>query len=393
MTPAQRSWSARLLHPAAWWSWALCLAAAASRTTNPYLLLLIIAVVGWVVLERREPSQSRILLAFLGIGAFAIGLRLVMTTVLGGGVSGPTIVLRLPSVALPEWTGAVRLGGEVSLEALLATTYEALQLAAVLACLGAANALASPRRLLRYLPATLYDVGTALVVGLTYAPQLLDDARQVRRARQLRGHSGRGVGELARLIVPVTAGALERSLDLAASMESRGYGRAGHRNVRRQRQATAATILGLIGVVASLYALLDGATAPAVAVPILVGGLTVAAMALSVGAGRDRRTHYRRDPWGLPEYLIVAAGVATAAILAVGSQREWDGMASASAPGAAPAIPAAAVLAIVLAGWAGLLTPAQPTPRSLGSIGAVNPGRRAPHPGSQPTGPAARVAP
>ena len=88
----------------------------------------------------------------------------------------------------------MRLGGPVSLESLLYAAYDGLRLAAILACLGAANALASPRRLLRYLPATLYDVGTAIVVGLTFAPQLLSDARAVRAARTLRGHDGRGCG-------------------------------------------------------------------------------------------------------------------------------------------------------------------------------------------------------
>jgi formate hydrogenlyase subunit 4 len=37
--------SPRLLHPAAWWLWGLAMAVAASRTTNPFLLALTIAVV------------------------------------------------------------------------------------------------------------------------------------------------------------------------------------------------------------------------------------------------------------------------------------------------------------------------------------------------------------
>jgi len=36
----------RALHPGAWWLWALGLAAAASRTTNPLLLALVVAVAG-----------------------------------------------------------------------------------------------------------------------------------------------------------------------------------------------------------------------------------------------------------------------------------------------------------------------------------------------------------
>ena len=44
------------LHPIAWWCWAGALAVAASRTTNPLLLGLILAVVAWVVTTRRGNS-------------------------------------------------------------------------------------------------------------------------------------------------------------------------------------------------------------------------------------------------------------------------------------------------------------------------------------------------
>jgi len=46
----------RSLHPVAWWIWAISLAAAASRTSNPLLLLLIFAVISLIlhfVLGRR----------------------------------------------------------------------------------------------------------------------------------------------------------------------------------------------------------------------------------------------------------------------------------------------------------------------------------------------------
>ena len=66
--------SPRLLHPAAWWLWGLAMAAAASRTTNPFLLVLIIAVVGWVVLERRELGMVNPFFVgpLLGVGAASL---------------------------------------------------------------------------------------------------------------------------------------------------------------------------------------------------------------------------------------------------------------------------------------------------------------------------------
>ena len=83
-----------------------------------------------------------------------------------------------------------------------------MRLAAMLACLGACNALASPKRLLRYVPATLYEVGTAVVVALTFAPQLVEDARPgARGPPAARATPAPGWREIGRLAVPVLVGA------------------------------------------------------------------------------------------------------------------------------------------------------------------------------------------
>ena len=56
MRPQNRPTFPRILHPGAWWLWALGLAAAASRTENPVPLLLIIAVTWFVVAARRSSA-------------------------------------------------------------------------------------------------------------------------------------------------------------------------------------------------------------------------------------------------------------------------------------------------------------------------------------------------
>jgi energy-coupling factor transport system permease protein len=348
---------ARLQHPAAWWLWGLGLAAAASRTTNPVLLLLVIGVCVLVVTERRDPATTNPLPAFLVIGAVILGFRLVMTALLGNGVAGRTVLVTLPRVPLPEWAASVRLGGPVTLESLLYAAYDALRLAAVLACLGAANALASPRRLLRYLPATLYDVGTAVVVGLTFAPQLLTDARHVRAAQTLRGRDGRGVREIARLTVPVLETAFDRSLGLAASMESRGYGRAVRSSAATRRAATGLALAGLVGVLAGLYGLLDSSAGGVLGLPVLGLGALLAASSLVVGASRDPRSGHRRERWSWTESVTVVAGAAPTAVLVVASVRGWDGVVP-SQQAELPAVPLLAVLAVLVA-----VVPAWCTPR------------------------------
>jgi energy-coupling factor transport system permease protein len=338
----------------------MAMAVAASRTTNPFLLVLIIAVVGWVVLERREPGLVNPLMAFLLVGLFAIGLRIVMVSLLGDSVAGRVVLFRLPEIPLPEWTSGVRLGGAVTLEGILVAIYDGMRLAAILACLGATNALASPRRLLRYVPATLYEVGTAVVVALTFAPQLVVDARRVRSARRLRGHSPRGLVEIGRMAVPVLVGALERSLELAASMESRGYGRLVRRSPRSTTVAGLLTLTGLAGVVIGLYGLLDGTSPFLLGAPMLVVGLVFTVAALAVGAQRDRRSHYRRDRWALPEWLVVACGVVPAVAFVVAAARAWPGVVPVQVPAGLPEVPLLLVGAVLVGALPAVLAPVPP---------------------------------
>ena len=123
----------------------------------------------------------------------------------------------------------MRLGGDVTLEGLLGAVYAGLQLATMLACVGAANALANPRRLLRAVPGALYEVGVAVVVALSFSPQLVEGVGRVRAARRLRGRPHTGLRGLRGVAMPVLEGALERSVDLAAAMDSRGFGRGAGR--------------------------------------------------------------------------------------------------------------------------------------------------------------------
>ncbi len=350
----------RLLHPVAWWLWGIGMATAAAHTTNPVLLVLVIVVTGWVVLERREVGAVNAYLPFLVLGLLAISLRVVLTAVLGNGVTGRVVLVRLPEVPLPGWAAGVRLGGPVTLESLVAAAVEGLRLAATLACLGAANALASPRRLLRYVPATLYDVGTAVVVALTYAPQLVTHAAQVRSARRLRGHSGRGLRELGRLTTPVLEGSLDRSLELAASMESRGYGRSPVRSVRGRRLASGLTLLGLVGVVAGLYGVLGAAGTGVLGLPLLLAGTALTALALVVGARRDRRSSYRRDPWAWPEWAVVGLGAVPAAALLWAEAHAWDGVTLTQVPLTVPGLPLPLVVAVLLPALAAVVTPVPP---------------------------------
>ncbi len=310
----------RDLHPAAWWIWALGLAVAASRTTNPWILVTIIAVACHVVVSRRSAAPWALAFRlYLVLAGIIVTLRVVFRVIFGGG-EGSTIVLRLPEIPLPQWAAGIRLFGDVSAESLLGGLYDGLRLAAMIVCLGAANALANPKRLLKMLPPALYEIGTAVVVAMSVFPQLAESVLRVRRARALRGHSGTGVRRLRAVVIPVLEDALERSLKLAASMDSRGYGRAGVADARRRALTGGLMILGLIGVCVGVYGSMDGTTPAWFGLPMLVAGTVVALVGFHLTGKHVHRTRYRPDRWQAAEVVVAVSGLVAAASLVVTGQ-------------------------------------------------------------------------
>ena len=218
------------------------------------------------------------------------------------------VLFTLPHVPLPRWAAGVQLGGPVTLEGTLSALYDGLRLGTLLCCLGAANALANPKRALRVLPGALYELGVAVVVALSVAPQLVESVQRVRRARKLRGGTAGGRHALRTIAIPVLEDALERSLRLAAAMDSRGYGRTGRR-LRRARRTTGALMLaGMCGLCVGAYGLLDGSAPRLLGLPALLGGSVLCCLGLALGSRRVRRTQYRPDPWKLPEWVVALSG-------------------------------------------------------------------------------------
>jgi energy-coupling factor transport system permease protein len=248
-------------------------------------------------------------------------VRVLFRLLFGGGGFG-LVLVDVPEVPLPGWALGVHLLGPVTRESLLFGLYDGLRLGTIVVCVGAANSLANPKRLLRSMPAALYEVGTALVVAVSVLPQLADSLRRVRAAQRLRGGDTRRVGRLRRLVVPVLEDALERSLALAAGMDTRGYGRAAGAAPRQRRLTGALMLAGLCGLCVGTYAVLDRTAPRVLALPMLALGVVAALLGL-VGAGRGvTRSRYRPDPWRLPEWLVLVSGVAVAGLAVVASHRE-----------------------------------------------------------------------
>lgn len=366
----------RTLHPIAWWVWALGLAVAVNRTTNPLLLALVLAVLAFVVVSRRSDAPwARAFKYYLFLALFVIGLRVAFRSIFGSGVTADDHVLfRLPQVPMPSWYAGIQLGGPVSLEATLSAAADGLRLGTLICCIGAANALANPKRALRVLPGALYELGVAVVVSISVAPQLVESVQRVARARRLRAGRSKGLRALRSIAIPVLEDALERSLLLAAAMDSRGYGRTGPQSPHARRLTAVFMLSGMVGLCAGAYGLLDGTAPRFLGVPAILVGAALCCAGLALGGRRVTRTQYRPDLWRRPEWIVSGCGVATAILLYASTSYDSAALNPSFSPLHFPALPVLPTIAILLAAIAGVAAPVPPRPQSANA----NPRREPP---------------
>lgn len=356
----------RTVHPWAWWGWALSASAAVSLTTNPLVVGLICLAMVVVVLRRRTDTPwARSLKVYLVLAAFIIGMRLLFQIAIGGSRSG-TVLFTLPSITLPAWAAGITLGGAVTVDGLGLALFEALRLAAMLLCVGAANSLANPRTALKSVPAALRDISTAVVIALALVPQLIASVGRVRRGQRLRGGTRKGLRAFSGTLIPVLEDAVEGSLQLAASMEARGYGRTRRsqhtrRGVWQLLGALVAIILGsyvLLAVPARTGGPLGIALATWYAVALIAVGAVLAAWGLWAAGSQMGATRYRPAPWGAPEYLTLACGLAAFAAVSWLVSSSPAVMNPRTTPLSWPVLPPLALLPFAL-----LLVPGFATPR------------------------------
>jgi energy-coupling factor transport system permease protein len=194
---------------------------------------------------------------------------------------------------------------DITLEALVAGVSIGLRAAVTMVAFGVYSACVDPDRVLRALrPLAARSALTATLVS-RLVPVAAADAARLRDASRLRGPGSAEVGKgaLARRLL---AGSLDRAVDVAATLELRGYSLGGARGERRREPsrhdvrfyAVAAVVLttAIVGKVAgaddfhpypSIHTGLGGATL-AVSAVVLVSGL-------APWPGRRRATRRRTD--------------------------------------------------------------------------------------------------
>jgi energy-coupling factor transport system permease protein len=192
-------------------------------TTNPaykatVLAAALIALAAGVGLRRLRGLLAGVLL----IALFAVALNFVSAHL------GTTILFALPA-QIPA------IGGPYTLEALAFGATGGLTVAAAILAAAPFSMLLASHEVMDALPAALSRTGAAIAASLNLVPSVAASFVQVTEAQRLRGWRPRGPRSWSEIVVPVVLTSVEGSIQLAESMEARGFGSGPRTAVRPAR--------------------------------------------------------------------------------------------------------------------------------------------------------------
>jgi energy-coupling factor transport system permease protein len=181
-------------------------------TTNPVykaavLTAALCALAAGVGLRRLRGLLTGVLF----ISAFAVVLNFASAHL------GTTVLFVLPS-QIPA------LGGPYTLEALAFGATGGLTVGAAILAAAPFSLLLASHEVMDALPASLSRTGAAIAASLNLVPAVAESFVQVTEAQRLRGWRPRGPRSWSEIVVPVVLTSVEGSIQLAESMEARGFG-------------------------------------------------------------------------------------------------------------------------------------------------------------------------
>jgi energy-coupling factor transport system permease protein len=181
-------------------------------TTNPaYKALVLAAAFAALAAGAGLLRMKRLLKGVAFIAGFDVALNFVSAHL------GRTILFALPD-NIPA------LGGPYTLEALAFGTANGITVAAAILAAAALSLLVSPHDVMEALPKALSRTGTAIAASINLVPSVSSSFIQVSEAQRMRGWQPKGPRSWAEVVVPVVLTSVEGSIQLAESMEARGFG-------------------------------------------------------------------------------------------------------------------------------------------------------------------------
>jgi energy-coupling factor transport system permease protein len=193
-------------------AWSACCLFIVLSTTNPvYKVIVLAAALCALAAGAGLRRMRRLLGAVLLIAAFATLLNFVSAHL------GATVLFALPD-QIPA------LGGPYTLEALVFGASGGITIAAAILAAAPFSLLLDSHEVMDALPAPLSRTGIAIASSLNLVPAVATSFVEVTEAQRLRGWRPRGPRSWMEVAVPVVLTSVEGSIQLAESMEARGFG-------------------------------------------------------------------------------------------------------------------------------------------------------------------------
>jgi energy-coupling factor transport system permease protein len=230
-------------------------------TTNPaYKATVLAAAVVVVAAGAGLRRIQRLLVAIAIVAAFAALLNFVSAHL------GATVLFSLPA-SIPG------VGGPFTLEALVFGLTGGLTIAAAILAVSPFSLMLQAHDVVDALPRVLSRSGAAIAASLNLVPEVAATFVQVSEAQRMRGWRPRGPRSWAEVVVPVVLTSVEGSIQLAESMEARGFGSGPRTYVSRPHMRGSdwlVTAASLAAVVLFTVSTAAGWAAPWYAYPSLV---------------------------------------------------------------------------------------------------------------------------
>ena len=224
-------------------------------------------VLGLVALSLEHPLVLAVLLGCVLAAAAAAQVARQVARTLAWGVPFALVIALVNALVTREGLTILVRGFNVPVLGQLDVTLEALAYGGVLGlralivigCAALLAAAVDPDELLRAVRRVSVRSGVTAAVATRLMPVLARDARRLADAQRARGAGDPGPAGRVAVLHAVTAGALDRATDVAATLEVRGFA-TGLRPARRRRPlsrhdlgfAASAAALALLGVLAAV---------------------------------------------------------------------------------------------------------------------------------------------
>ncbi len=276
------------------WTWlaAIALVLTVSLSTAVWLNLAVLSgsviAVALGASAKRSATQLRVLLS-LSLGILVV--RLIFR-ILFSGASATDYLIWLPTLQLNFGLGSVRLLGPITSLAISQALFDGSRLAAIVAVVTAANLLTDVRKLLRRAPDALFEIAASVSMALSFVPQFSQSIARIRKSARLRGHS-RGLG-FAAIAVPVFEDAFDRSLQIATSMDVRGFGFRKATSPATLLTARLLAVCALATIVAGLASLLF-VGASLLSFGLLLTGVLIGAFVIRLDSASRSHTRFDAD--------------------------------------------------------------------------------------------------